>query len=99
MSNGGAGKGATIERRHGETRREILETLRRSAGLTADQLAETLGVTAMAIRKHLAALQSEELLTAQIERRPIGRPVYLYALAPTNRATSSPSNTRNSPPT
>jgi predicted ArsR family transcriptional regulator len=85
MSKGGVGKGATIERRHGETRREILEALRRSAGLTADQLAETLGVTAMAIRKHLAALQSQGLLTAQIERRPIGRPVYIYALAPTAR--------------
>jgi predicted ArsR family transcriptional regulator len=79
------GKGATTDRRHGETRREILETLRRSAGLTADQLAETLGVTAMAIRKHLAALQSQGLLTAQVERRPIGRPVYVYALAPTAR--------------
>ena len=50
MSKGGIGKGATIERRHGETRREILETLRRSAGLTADQLAETLGVTAMKLK-------------------------------------------------
>jgi DeoR family transcriptional regulator, suf operon transcriptional repressor len=85
MSKGGTGKGATFERRHGETRREILEALRRSAGLTADQLADTLGVTAMAIRKHLAALQSQGVLTAQIERRPIGRPVYIYALAPTAR--------------
>jgi DeoR family suf operon transcriptional repressor len=71
-----------MERRHGTTRREILDALRRSAGLTADQLAEGLGVTAMAIRKHLAALQTEGLLTAHTERRPVGRPVHIYALAP-----------------
>jgi predicted ArsR family transcriptional regulator len=71
-----------MERRHGTTRREILDALRRSTGLTADQLADSLGVTAMAVRKHLAALQTEGLLTAQVERRPVGRPVYLYALAP-----------------
>jgi DeoR family transcriptional regulator, suf operon transcriptional repressor len=74
-----------VERRHGTTRREILDALRRSAGLTADQLAESLGVTAMAVRKHLAALQTEGLLTARVERRPVGRPVHIYALAPAAR--------------
>ena len=71
-----------MERRHGTTRREILDALRRSNGLTADQLAEGLGVTAMAVRKHLAALQAEGLLRARTERRPVGRPVHVYALAP-----------------
>jgi len=71
-----------VERRHGTTRREILDALRRSAGLTADQLAEALGVTAMAVRKHLTALQAEGLLCARVERRPVGRPVHIYALAP-----------------
>jgi len=82
MSKGSDAKSATIERRHGDTRREIVEALRRSTGLTADQLAEALGVTAMAIRKHLNALQTEGLLDTRLERRPIGRPVYIYALAP-----------------
>jgi len=71
-----------VERRHGTTRREILDALRRSAGLTADQLAESLGVTAMAVRKHLTALQAEGLLDARVERRPVGRPVHIYALIP-----------------
>lgn len=84
MSKDG-GTSAITERRHGATRREILEALRRSAGMSADQLAETLGVTAMAIRKHLAALQEEGLLTDRLERRPIGRPVSIYALSPTAR--------------
>lgn len=71
-----------MERRHGTTRRAILDALRRATGLTADQLAEGLGLTAMAVRKHLAALQAEGLLVARVERRPVGRPVHLYALAP-----------------
>lgn len=71
-----------MERRHGTTRREILDALRRSAGLTADQLADGLGVTAMAVRKHLTTLQAEGLLCARVERRPVGRPVHIYALAP-----------------
>jgi predicted ArsR family transcriptional regulator len=71
-----------MERRHGTTRREILDALRRSTGLTADQLAENLNLTAMAVRKHLAALQTEGLLVARVERRPVGRPVHRYALAP-----------------
>lgn len=71
-----------MERRHGATRREILDALRRSAGLTADQLAEALGVTAMAVRKHLATLEREGALCATVERRPVGRPVHVYALTP-----------------
>lgn len=71
-----------MERRHGTTRRAIIEALRRASGLSADQLAAHLGLTAMAVRKHLAALQAEGLLTSRVERRPVGRPVHLYLLAP-----------------
>jgi predicted ArsR family transcriptional regulator len=77
-----------MERRHGTTRREILDALRRSTGLTADQLAESLGLTAMAVRKHLAALEGEGLLASCVERRPVGRPVHVYTLTPQARDTS-----------
>ncbi len=77
-----------MERRHGTTRREILDALRRSPGLTADQLAEQLGVTAMAVRKHLALLQQEGLLAATVERRPVGRPVHRYTLTAQARESS-----------
>lgn len=62
------------------TRQRILRALRRSDGLTADQLAAALGVTAMAVRKHLATLEREGLLAPAIERRPVGRPVHVYTL-------------------
>lgn len=62
------------------TRQRILRALRRSDGLTADQLAASLGVTAMAVRKHLAALEREGFLAPVVERRPVGRPVHVYTL-------------------
>lgn len=74
-----------MERKSRATRGQILHALRRSMGLTADQLAARLGVTAMAIRKHLAALEREGLLAATIERRPVGRPVHIYTLTPRAR--------------
>lgn len=74
-----------IEGQPRATRDRILRALRRSMGLSADQLAECLGVTAMAVRKHLAALEREGLLTSTIERRPIGRPVHLHALTQRGR--------------
>lgn len=66
----------------GATRRKILYTLKKSDGLTADQLAGLLGITSMAVRKHLAALENDELIEATLERRAIGRPANLYRIAP-----------------
>jgi DeoR family transcriptional regulator, suf operon transcriptional repressor len=66
----------------GSTRAKLLESLKKSDGLTADQLADVLGVTSMAVRKHLAALERDELVESTIERRPVGRPVHLYRLSP-----------------
>jgi DeoR family transcriptional regulator, suf operon transcriptional repressor len=66
----------------GATRRKILSTLKKSDGLTADQLAGLLGITSMAVRKHLAALESDELIESTLERRAIGRPANLYRVAP-----------------
>jgi predicted ArsR family transcriptional regulator len=54
----------------------------KSDGLTADQLAGLLGITSMAVRKHLTALENDELIEATLERRAIGRPANLYRIAP-----------------
>ncbi|HVB64639.1 MAG TPA: metalloregulator ArsR/SmtB family transcription factor [Nitrolancea sp.] len=66
----------------GATRRKILSTLKKSDGLTADQLAGLLGITSMAVRKHLAALENDDLIESTLERRAIGRPANLYRVAP-----------------
>src|SRR5882724_4205809 len=61
------------------TREQILELLQRSgSGLTADALAQKLGISAVAVRKHLAALARDNFVMTELERRPMGRPTYLY---------------------
>jgi DeoR family transcriptional regulator, suf operon transcriptional repressor len=65
----------------GATRRRILSTLKKSDGLTADQLASLLGITSMAVRKHLAALENDELIESSLMRRSVGRPANVYRVA------------------
>ena len=61
------------------TRQHILALLKRSGGgLTADDLAQRLGISAVAVRKHLTALERDQLVAAELQRRPMGRPTYLY---------------------
>jgi DeoR family transcriptional regulator, suf operon transcriptional repressor len=66
----------------GSTRSKVLESLKRSDGLTADQLADELGITSMAVRKHLAALERDGYVESTVSRRPVGRPAHLYRLSP-----------------
>jgi predicted ArsR family transcriptional regulator len=72
---------------HGEfggalnTRQQILALLKRSGtGLSADALAQRLGISAVAVRKHLSALERDRLIAAELQRRPRGRPTALYRL-------------------
>ncbi len=69
-------------RRAAETRsREaILDMLKRRGPLTATEIAETLDLTAMAVRQHLYALQGEALVAYSEQPRPIGRPAKLWRL-------------------
>jgi predicted ArsR family transcriptional regulator len=61
------------------TSQQILALLKRSGpGLTADDLAQRLGISAVAVRKHLATLEREDLVMAELQRRPMGRPTYRY---------------------
>jgi predicted ArsR family transcriptional regulator len=69
-----------MERHHGNTRRTIIEALKRQDGLTANDLAQMLDITSMAVRKHLAQLESEALIVPTVERRPVGRPVNRFHL-------------------
>lgn len=71
----------TVHPQRGKTRTDILNVLKRSEGLTADQLATHLGITSMAVRKHIAALEAEGLIDSLIERRPVGRPARVYRLS------------------
>ncbi|MEM9006983.1 MAG: metalloregulator ArsR/SmtB family transcription factor [Cyanobacteria bacterium P01_F01_bin.86] len=64
------------------TRRTITQRLKQEGPLTAATLAASLGISAMAVRQHLYALQAEGLVTYQEDPRPMGRPAKLWQLTP-----------------
>ena len=56
--------------------------LKQDGPLEAQTLAERLHLSAMAVRQHLYALQAEQLVTYEEDRRARGRPVKLWQLTP-----------------
>jgi predicted ArsR family transcriptional regulator len=63
-----------------KTRRAIVKLLKTEGPLGSAQLAERLGLTAMAVRLHLYALQGEGLVTAEERPVPVGRPAKFWRL-------------------
>jgi predicted ArsR family transcriptional regulator len=63
-----------------KTRRAIVKLLKTEGPLGSQQLAGRLGLTAMAVRLHLYALQSEGLVTSEERPVPVGRPVKFWRL-------------------
>ena len=64
------------QEQHG--RPAVLALLKREGPVSADGLAAQLGVTAMAVRQHLYALEGEGLAVHSEEKRARGRPVKLW---------------------
>lgn len=62
------------------TRRRILTLLKEEKELTADQLAEILGISAVAVRRHLTKLESDQLVEYEEVQRGMGRPSFVYRL-------------------
>ncbi len=62
------------------TRRAIVKLLKTEGPMDSAQLAERLGLTAMAIRQHLYELQEQKLVAAAEQRVPLGRPVKKWSL-------------------
>ena len=74
-----AGGQAAGERK---TRRAITKLLKTEGPIDSAQLGKRLGLTAMAVRQHLYALQREGLVTAEERPVPIGRPAKFWRLTP-----------------
>ena len=56
------------------TRRAIMDLLKREGAQSAQHLANALGVSAMAVRQHLYALEGQKMVTYTEVPRPRGRP-------------------------
>lgn len=63
-----------------KTRRAIVKLLKSDGPLGSAQLAERLGLTAMAVRHHLYVLEEEGLVAAEERPVPIGRPAKHWRL-------------------
>jgi predicted ArsR family transcriptional regulator len=63
-----------------KTRRAIVKLLKTEGAMDSAQLAQRLGLTAMAVRQHLYALQEQKLVTAEERPVPVGRPAKYWRL-------------------
>ncbi len=65
-----------------KTRRLILLAMKEHGRLTADQLAEMLNISAVAVRRHLDNLKHAHLISYEEVQRGVGRPSFEYYLTP-----------------
>ncbi|WP_102275050.1 helix-turn-helix transcriptional regulator [Cytobacillus massiliigabonensis] len=63
------------------TRDKILELLKKETNLTVNELSKSLGITEMAVRKHLNILDRDLFLAIKEVRQPMGRPILVYSLS------------------
>lgn len=63
-----------------DTRRKILECLKREGPLSAEALGKLLRITSMGARQQLHALERDGLVDHQIKQQNMGRPGYYYTL-------------------
>jgi predicted ArsR family transcriptional regulator len=64
------------------TRRALVHLLKQEGPMDAQELAARLHVSAMAVRQHLYALQTQQLVTYHETPRPRGRPAKRWQLTP-----------------
>ncbi|HEY4684168.1 MAG TPA: metalloregulator ArsR/SmtB family transcription factor [Candidatus Acidoferrales bacterium] len=62
------------------TRQRVLELIKRHPQCTVSQLAVSLEISGMAVRRHISSLQGEGMISAGMSRQPRGRPVLRYSL-------------------
>lgn len=64
------------------TKDKILELLKKEPNKTVSELAQSLDITEMAVRKHLNVLERDSFLIINEVRQPMGRPLQVYSLSP-----------------
>jgi predicted ArsR family transcriptional regulator len=61
------------------TRDQVLRIVRGHREATVSQIAETLGVTHQAVRRHIDGLRADGLIEARLERHGVGRPSLVFS--------------------
>lgn len=64
------------------TREEILHMLKIQKKLTVTEIAKQLGITEMAVRRHLNTLERDQYVETTLVRQAMGRPINVYQLTP-----------------
>ena len=62
------------------TRNSIIKLLKKSSGLSIEELSECIQITPMGIRQHLLALEKKGVVTYISKKHGIGRPGFVYML-------------------
>ncbi len=62
------------------TREQVLRIVRGHREATVSQIAETMGLTHQAVRRHLDGLRADGLIEARLERHGVGRPSMLFSV-------------------
>lgn len=62
------------------TREYILQLLKTKGELSTKDLTEELGITVMAVRRHIQSLERDNLITSKTIRQSMGRPTAVYSL-------------------
>ncbi len=62
------------------TRNSIIHLLKKSGGLTIEELSKSINITPMGIRQHLLSLEKKNIVTYIAKKHGIGRPGFVYML-------------------
>lgn len=64
----------------GQTKDRIIMLLKRTGGMTAEDLSKQIGITPMGVRQHLLSLERKGMVGYEARKHGIGRPVFIYKL-------------------
>lgn len=62
------------------TRKVIITLLKTKGSMSVGDLSKLLGITEMAVRRHLNTLERDSLIESRLVRQAMGRPAHLYSL-------------------
>jgi predicted ArsR family transcriptional regulator len=77
---GGPGGMLMLPQEELSTRSQLLQMLKTQGNCSISDMAKAMGITEMAVRRHIQTLEGEGLIRATLVRQAMGRPSYRYAL-------------------